>query len=298
MNQITPKIIENRTEKVRDFILGLQDLRRPPGVRASAMIQGLYNTSTVRNSGCHAQLKEVDYPIVIGGGFFPKETEMEIAGKFWNWITDKEKSPWKKLMQNGIELVISPVDNLPLGWILPHETVSTTPFLFQKNFCILTRVFTEKYPCFEAWDKLLKRGLSPADAFYLCSFLQPAGPGYAYTQNNTGGAHWPITDYFYKYYDNPGTSKKLDFKAFRSGEIIDNDKTSGTKGFGSGTYRESINGYFQELKASDRSIFDFTQYCQLKTAGGSFSSKSFYELDDIIDGFYRWQDQEGILDVR
>lgn len=304
---ITPEIIASLQTQVRNFLLGLIDLRPGSGVRACAMNVGGSpgGVSTVRNGGCHAMLGSVKNPVCIGGGFMPKAEQMEQAQKFWAWITDKDKSPWKMLMQNGIELVIHPDDNLPIGWILPYETVKSTPFLLQKNFCILTRVFTEKPDNFVIWEKLLNKGLTPDDALYLASFLTKTKVenGYTYNGSNMTGAHWPLTDYQYIRSPNQrgsiyghDTFKKMDFHAYRTGKLIDNDAQPGPKGFGDKA-RDAINGYFQEITPSDREIFDLTKYCQEKTSGGSFSALKFYDLDEIIDGFYRWQDQEGILDV-
>lgn len=305
--EIDLDLIKTKQEEVRRFLLGLIDLRPGPGVKACGMNVGKGYVSTVRNGGCHASFGPVTDPIAIGGGFLPKAEQMEIAQKFWGFITDKEKSPWKMLMQNGIELVTHPNDNLPVGWILPYETVKNTPFLLQKNFAILTRVFTEKHSNFIAWNKLLKKGVNPADALYLCGLLFPVAQteGFSYNSSNLTGAHWPLTDYYYTYKKPDGTinlaypttNKKIDFKAFRSGNIIDNDKAQGSKGYGNGTNRDLINGYFQELVPSDREVFNLASYCDMKESGGSFSKTSYYELDDIVDGFYRWQDQEGILDV-
>lgn len=296
-------VLLERQDQVRKFLLGLIDLRKAVGVKACAMILNeASGVSTVRNGGCHASFGSILNPIVTGGGFMPTAEMMDIAEKFWAFITDKEKSPWKMLMQNGIELVIHPDDGLPIGWILPYETVKNTPFYLQKNFCILTRVFTEKHKQFIIWDKLVKKGVPPADAFYLCSLMMPTTvpDGFAANNQNLSGAHWPLTDYFYEYpknqgYTHPTTNKKLDFKAYRSGELIDNDQQPGTKGYGNGTVRDQINGYFQEVTPSDREVFNLEKYCTLKTSGGSFSQLKYYEIDDVIDGFYKWQDQEGIL---
>lgn len=295
--KITPEIIEQRTEKVRDFLKGLYDLRPGQGVRACGMNKGLNKVSTVRSAGCHAQLNAVPSPIILGGGFFPKESEMRIAEKFWAWVTDKDNSPWKKLMQNGIELVYSDIDKLPVGWILPYETISKTPFQFQKNFCVLTRVFTEKHQNFIVWDELVSTGMKETDAFYLASSLRKEKKGYSVCNSqNLGGAHWPITDWEYiDTYSKRTTSKRLDFKAFRSGEIIDNDSLPDAKGWSSSFSRELINGYFQEIVPSKRTIFDIRKNCEIVTQKGKFSSQSHYELDNIIDSFYKWQNQEGLL---
>lgn len=308
MNEITLDLIKTKQEEVRKFLLGLVDLRPGIGVRACGMNIGKNNVSTVRNGGCHASFRSVPNPIAIGGGFFPQAGQMEIAQKFWDFVTDKKRSPWKVLMQNGIELVIHPDDKLPVGWILPYETVKNTPFLFQKNFAILTRVFTEKHKQFIIWDKLLKKGVDPADALYLCGLLFPVAntEGFSYNNSNLSGAHWPLTDYYYAHKNADGTvdkafavtNKKIDFKALRSGDIIDNDSLSVSKGYGIGTVRDNINGYFQELVPSEREVFDVTNYCEMKKSGGSFSQVAYYDIDDVVDGFYRWQDQEGILNVR
>lgn len=270
-------------EKVRSFLKGLPEINRGNG-HAYGMVIG-DRTCTVRAGPCHSMFNSVPNPKSLGSGFRPKQEQMPLAERFWQWVTDPDKSPWKKLMLNGIEQVLAG-NSLPNGFILPEKTLKETPFNFQKNFCILMRVFTEKYDCFEIWNTLLDKGLPETEAFYLCSTLMSGNPaGYTTaTSQHLSGGHWPLTDGATYY----STTKWLDFDKFRSGDIKLEER-SGT---------EKINGFFQLTSKNKRlSRFNPGSWAKPIITQGSFSRSTYFELDDIIDGFYKWQDKEGITCV-
>lgn len=283
------------TDCVRSFIKNFTHKR---GTNyAYAMIVG-DTTIIVTGGACHSMFREVVNPVVLGSGFYPSKDQMEIAKKLWDWVTDIKTSPWKKLMVNGIELV-NGSDDLPNGFILPQETLRSTPFNFQKNFCILMRVFTEKYPQFIIWDELVSKGMDKADALYLCGAIVKTGSGYATNTEALSGAHWPLTDGSTYYSKNVA----IDFNALRTGEVHFENKemkipTSDRWFSEQMRFKyEPINGYFQSRKKESRVRFNPISFCKQRKLQGKFIQSMYYDLDDIINGFYIWQKKEGLLRV-
>lgn len=282
-------------DKVRSFLKEIAKDRANKNYHAYAYLISENSKRIIRAHACHAGLTELKNPIVLGSGFLPTEDQMEVADKYWRWVTDPDISPWKALMTNGIELVIGD-DKLPVGWILPEKTLRETPFYFQKNFCIATRVFTEKYEHHKIWAKLVDKKMHPGDAYYLASMLDPinktkANPGYTLSMcANLSGSHWPISDIQYQLYG-PSPKRKqkaFNFRMFKTGDY--NKEHKANDGLC------TINGYFQSFTENMRNSFNLLN-CKQSVMKGSFSQTNYYELNDIIDEFYKWQDVEGVLDV-
>lgn len=268
-------------EEVRKFLLSLSSA----GSTSSYWKYVSDKPSEGRGQACHAYLYEGKKPLALGSGFLPTKGQLPVAMRLWEWVTDKDKSPWRILMQNGIELVISEKSELPVGWILPKETLENTPFTFQKNFCILTRVLTEKYDNFKFWNTLVEKGVREDDALYLASCLIQSKQGRISTLVQLGGGHWPLTDS--RGYSNEAMkdSCQFDWKAFRSGNI--------NPSRGHGPYAV-INGHFCQNERTDYMMFD-PGTIPYKNSGGRFSQIKEYDLDTILDEFYKWQDNEGVL---
>ncbi len=277
---VTPEVVEDEItpkEEVRKFLSSLEN------VSGSGFAYWKYIgeiTSESRGSVCHSGLSGKKTPLSLGSGFLPTKKQLPVAERFWEWVTDKDKSPWRVLMQNGIELVRG-TNGLPVGWILPKKTLLETPFTFQKNFAILTRVFTEKHENFEFWYLLVNKGVREDDALYLCSCLRYQD-GKTTIQNQLLGSHWPLSDYVG--YDIHSVFTNFDWKAYRSGNINPVSQYAGLR----------INGHFCQTKENNYKQFDPIKI-PYTLSKGAFSQVKEYDLDVILDEFYKWQDEEGIL---
>lgn len=278
-------------KKVLDFLLKIS-----PGSQgeANAYSKIVGDTENIVSNGpCHAQMLEVNNPVCLGGGFAPSEEMMPVAKKVWEWATS-DKSPWKCLMKNGIELVEK--DGLYKGWILPEKTLRETPFNLHKNFCIFTRVISEKFNRFKTWDNYVSLGVDPTDAFYLCS-MSWLNDKQVTAGGDINGGHWPLTDYTNEYNKVPAkhsTLTLLDWKAYRTGELDFTRYNPRDNKTYKGYLRPLVNGYFMHPVPVDYKPFKLTKL-PMTPVKGRFSSAAYYEVNDVLDEFYKWQDSEGIL---
>jgi hypothetical protein len=276
-------------EQVRKFLLDIPRTSQGHGCAHALSINKDNRRCTINGVICHAQFntKIVTNPVSIGSGFLPSEAQLPILMRFWDWVTS-DRSPWRLLVKD-IELVRRDND-LPVGFIFSDKVVKELPFDFLKNFCILMRICTEKYSQLVIWDKLVNSGIEESDAFYLCGSLLNNTHGYSLNTFNLQGAHWPLTDFIGSY---DKKEKFLDFEAYRTGKIHTNNSEINNP------YKplkyDQINGFFEQRKKSNRkNPFNLILFCKKKETKGRFTSVFYYELDDIIDGFYKWQAEEGI----
>jgi len=245
---------------------------------------------TVSAGYCHALTYDHPSAKILGGSFTETPENSHMTKMFWDWISG-ETSPWKALHP------LYPVyrnDGCINGWYVLKDNIPEIPFNFIKNFMILTRTVTEYAKCFYFWEKLVLSGMNPADAMYLCAYfsvdpktnLLSRTPG----RVNNGG-HWALTDqYLNKEYlrktESPSYLYKFNWKGFRKGEINLEGKFS-----------EKINCYFLTKLLKSDSYEQFNPDLNIKKIEKktTFSSVSYYDLENIKEEFYSWQKKMGVL---
>lgn len=267
----TPEVI-----KCRDFLN--KNITVYNRINSTWLFQGERDSNSGINSACHAAMRKVNKPKALASAFSVNEERYEDGIKFWNFITS-DKSPYRSLMENGIELVHEPGVNLK-GFILPEETVVPADSYFLKNFCILMRGIIEWGPCLRAWRCLTEAGLSPEEAFYLCYNFQvhDNGTSVVYrTTDNLNGSHWPLTD-GYGYYSN----FIFDWTAWKSGKP---NKRSDEM---------PVNSCWCKLKKLDPNYRPFiserAKYLDvLGITKTKFSQVKILTVDDIVTAFNNWK---------
>jgi len=230
-------------------------------------------TNSTAGYPCHSGLRAVNNPKLLASNFNPIPERLEAANHFWDWISDPKRSPWRKLFSDGIELIRDP-EGIPKGWIIEGDILKKTPFNFQKNFCIATRVFCEKPKNFDFWWMLVQKGVDELDALYLCSSCQGTKDKVSISSyGNLSGGHWPLTEQ-----SNYGAF--LDWNALRKGEPNFDSTVGGT-----------INNIWCKTKGNPFLLKN------VKTTAnqGAFSTSVLYNLEDILQEFHKWQDKEGLL---
>lgn len=256
-------------EKQRTFLV-----KAKGKINANTHLQAKNTELVVLQGACHANLRE---PPVRGGnlisiathiGITPKT--LDIGNSFLEWVLDNRISPWKKVLNYGHELVVDPQDKIPVGVILPQETLESVPFNFIKNFCILLRIFSEKSLVSSEWYNFVhKFKLDPRDAFYLVSGFNKNGENYTRETLNLSGWHHPITDNYSGVY--------LDWNKYWTGNI-----NSCCRG-------QTINGYF----GTNTPVPSFSQV-ELEThklERGTFNPRPIRVLkdDDLVSQFNNWK---------
>lgn len=289
---------EKAEKEVRNLLLKLRDdggWHLANGYNASSDGQ----ISRVTGGGCHGSLRAVINPGALGAEATAAPEDHERFDRWWDWCTDKDKSPWKALMQDGIELVRHANGN-PAGWIIPKSTCLRVPFSFQKNFCIHTRSFQESYHRWVLWDQLVQEyKMDKLDAYYFVAVMYPANMGTARkpfrTENLTvsdarSGGHWAMTDTsekFHSYF-----TARVNWKVLRTGDIdLDVNKS------GKSVNQVQINAYFMWPKP-ENSYENWKPDAAVMAAQnqkGRFSTSKLISIPIALDAFYKWQDEQGIL---
>lgn len=256
----------------------------------------------LRHKPCHYSFLNSDnYPLSsVGSQFFVLEETRQVGEKFWKWISDPDISPWKKLFQKGTIKLLRNKDDLPFGWTYSGKGINEVPFNFIKNFAIATRMISEKPKKLECWSLFCDKGVHPGDAWFLTTVVTGSSNSKNIVSDDTMGSrqggHWPLSDCVSKIYyhgqEKPLT-RFLDFKKIKTGEVDFNINPKQV--YGNYYYDiEPINGFFQDTSTKDRKIFTLKDHCTLNTNKGRFSNASSFNIDDVIEGFYKWKDQEGI----
>lgn len=209
------------------------------------------------------------------------DTNKEMIDNFWNWVSDKNKSPWKILFLNDDMKLIKDDNNKVKGWVLTNtEKKYDNYFGLVKNFAILCRSVSEKEKRWVFWNHLVsKKKVNPTDAFYMISLCLSIGPEneiLTWADERAGG-HWALTDL-------KGTFTGLDWKKFKTGNV---DKPIGP----------IINGYWCSNTQGTNNPIQLSDF-SISTKKGKFGNvSSAFTIHDLIDGFYKYQDDRGYLDV-
>lgn len=284
-------------ERARNFLLGLNSDGGWHNVNAINV--GHSGNSTVVGGGCHGGLSSLSTPLALASEVAATPADHERFNRWWAWMTDREKSPWKALMQHGIELVLHKNGN-PAGFILPRQTLEEVPFRFQKNFCIQARTFQESYARWVLWDYLIEEyKMDRTDAYYFISVMGPHSkdyvtrspfkPEYLIISSLRTGGHWALTDV-----EQPdGWEAKINWNVLRTGDI---DKGVNTQG--KSVYNTQINAFFMWPKPDykEYKIWRPNQAELISTnQKGRFSQIQAITIPAAIDSFYKWQDEQGIL---
>lgn len=239
-----------------------------------------YEYNQVLSGACHAMMREVGNPIICAGGLVPSKEQSEDCELFWKWVTSK-KSPWYCLTK-GIETVRDK-DNLIIGWLLTDRKIlSSVPFSLLKNLCILTRSFTERNNTWKTWCLLVKKGMSEGDAWYFSSVFSLCD--YANAREGLinlelrSGAHWALTDI---------QQENVDFKILRGEKPVNLKAKSNSV---------RVNLHFLAQPLIQAPVYNVKDLKYAPTQG-RFSTAHYYLLQDAVDDFYKWQDQEEKLRV-
>lgn len=177
--------------------------------------------------------------------------------KFWSWLIS-DKSPWISLTR-FIEPTFNKKSGLQTGWLLDMDKAKDVPFLFIKNFAILTRVFTEKHPCFRFWELAVDSGVDPRDAFVLCTYFCVSDTDnieyFPMRDSSAWGGHWPI--------------QHLDLNKFLNN---------------SPDYSETVNGCWSVISGK---YFDFNKLENLgESRKTKFSKVKTVQLNTILNKYY------------
>jgi hypothetical protein len=143
-----------------------------------------------------------------------------------------------------------------------------------------------------------ERGMKEVDAWYLIScfttysgMTKPTSSDFKILgltlSDVRAGSHWGISDASsgaYVYIPQGGkaaSSIAFDFKRARTGNV-------------NLLPVPPINGFFCS-DVPGRIGFKLPENIKPKTTGGRFSQGYFYDTDEVVNEFYKWQDQEGVL---
>lgn len=254
---------------------------------------------------CHAQMHLTENWEILGSGFYtghniktvpPREWKPEdtkrIGLKFWNWITDVHNSPWKEIAKLKPVPILHPKDkDVFLGWYIINPKDGTSPHPnFLKNFCILTRIFSEKFAKIRSWDKFTEKGMDESEAFYLCSAVVNSGVANetSFTTDAFGitGGHWPLTDNYDKANGNFNYHFQINWNTYRNGNI---PKVAN---------KQPINGFFLKKENDDKEYkwFKLDDYKdKVEILNGKFSRLTIMDIDNTIKAFRKWQLDYNIL---
>ena len=265
------------------------------------------NENSVRGGACHATMtKPSGKSKYLFGGFTPYDaSKTDLTMRVWDWMSDPNKSPWRKLLRDGVELAYRTEDKVLVGWVIQGPILDELPWQFFKNFAIATRVVAEKHKSFELWDYLVRTcHLDECDAFFLVSRMQTVlNDPKKLTEDknfNIQGGHWPITDFDPRHIYSYGVKEKdikencykLDWNAFRTGEIHDHKNKKSHYSPNVFQQPENINGFFQNKLSYMPWMID---KIPKKFTEGRFNKAEYYDLDDVLDSFYKWQDEENLI---
>lgn len=229
---VTKTVKDNTYERLLKFVNSIHSIDKSSLSSPSAYsLQISANRQQEILAGpCHANFLMIENLLGLAGGFryHLENSNFNYAERVWDWITDLNKSPWRKLVKD-IEL-IKKDSNTGLGWIITDtNSLNSVHPQFQKNFCILTRSITERPVTWKTWDHLVtKFGTDETEALYLasCFTLEEKTGVLRYAELRDGG-HWPITDTYrnpnvpYNYTENISKQflSSFDWKAFKTGEV-------------------------------------------------------------------------------
>lgn len=259
---------ENPREDIRNFLLS-SPIRETPN--ASWMICNKKLKLFGLSQGCHASFpsfEENPGDFWIGSGFYGLPNQKEYVLKFWDFLCDQEKSPWRVLTRD-IELILNSKKD-PRGWILSPDSSEGISMKLIKNFAILTRTFHEHRTPLDFWNKLVEIETDPRDAFYLCRFFVLDDYGLRTSHNVHNGVHWALTE-------------SLDWEVFWNGHIYKNPNGS-------------INGYFYDSHSkirpfynhfiNDKSLYEVRS---IKNSFGNTYEMRSYDLDKVLKVYYDWK---------
>ena len=265
--------IEDRINKARKFIENIQGYDRQ-AMKAYSYFIGDEAGIMISVGACHASLKDLKDRIVLTGGLIPVKSQMEDCELFLKWICS-EKSPWYSITKN-IEIIR--VNNLVNGWLIQGDDLKNAPFYLLKNFCILTRSFTERYDSWRFWANLVRKGVNPGDAFYLCSCFQQNDRGLVTLMDLRSGGHWAFTH----------SREKVDFDLLRGNKQQIKEVKSDTT---------VVNLTFLKQPVERDIPFQIQKIPSHHIEGSIFSRAMGYDVQEILEAYYKWQDEEGSLSV-
>lgn len=265
------------SEKLRSFLIGLPFNRRAN--HATECGAEIYSTI---DGACHYNFKFLQNTKAWASGLLGTDNNEDIVELFWKWVSDKKFSPWKHLfIDDDMELVKTDTGKIK-GWILTNtDRKYDKIFNFVKNFAILCRSVTEKPHRWKFWYYLVtKKNINPTDAFYMASVSVPIGDikgeSLQWMDERVGG-HWAITDY-------QEFNFQLNWKMFRSGTIKPPSFSGGL-----------INGFWCD-GCDKNKPFSLNDINTVAKKSKFFNqTTSTFKMDDLIDGFYRFQDDREYL---
>lgn len=171
----------------------------------------IFYTKTYNTGGqyigypCHAYMQyfEVKQPLVLTELFKNPKGEWN---DFYSWLCSKKESPWRSSLQRTKMIK---KDGVIRGVIL-WDTDSAQSAVFT-DFLIASRLGIE-FGRVETWDRLVKAGINPAMAFWMCHSVSKLGaPYFFYNEINGHVALYPAT---------------VDLKAFILGKpTVDDERT-------------------------------------------------------------------------
>lgn len=196
---------------------------------------------------------------------------------FWLWLIDAEKSPWRKILTKGPPTIIMDRKNEHMtGFYFNMEQLKLADFLFFKNFCIAARGVYEHPGHIAAWADFLEGGLSPADAYILCSFYHKGKNGYYYLDDEgADGGHWPLT-----------LLGRHDGGNFHYHRFANGDPRDG-KGYINGCWAGDSHhaNTSKELSSINKRA--------AKVLRGNFTVTKVYDVPALIELFLEWKAKHG-----
>jgi hypothetical protein len=118
------------------------------------------------NAICYAWIGRYDAPKKIERAYaslWSRGISTDIAKRYWDWICDPEKSPWRSALKE-VEILKDGDEYIAVGFN-PQDVLSK-PLV---NFLIATRAPYEFANRIKLWHDAIENGFSEGEAFVICS---------------------------------------------------------------------------------------------------------------------------------
>lgn len=130
-------------------------------------------------------------------GFFESKENREFFLEYWEWLSDKEKSPWRSVFHSGFPEIVKNKKDEIVGLLVPYYIFKDLESgVIESNtllsFLVATRAVTEFVNHIRFWSYCVKNGVEPCLAFFLSTY-------FVYRENKiqrttvANSNHWVIT---------------------------------------------------------------------------------------------------------
>lgn len=167
----------------------------------SVKYKQLENMDHIKGYACYAPLREQfdDKIQMLCVGYYC-EADNEAGLAYFDWITNKEKSPWRFLFKDDFELVKSD-DGTIRGFFIGPETLkyasaNKSRWCIMMNFLIASRSWNEFNSHIMFWYEAVKDGVDPIYALYHSANFYRESDGSIFRMNIGNMNHWAFAGAF------------------------------------------------------------------------------------------------------